>query len=206
MDTDSAGSRSTYELNITANDQGSPSLSNYTILTIKVGDVNDNAPIFERSLYEFEIFETESPQALVGQIIATDYDKDPDNSRITYTFTSGKGPFELNTNTGEIFTKGAMDAEIYGENNRWNFEISASDHGKPPKQSNPAKVTISLVDINDHAPIILKPDPKKDVLMLRNIEFGDLVLEEIIAEDRDATKPNNEFFFQLGKISLKYYK
>lgn len=181
--------------------QGIPSLSNFTILTIKVGDVNDNDPTFETSNFNFKIPENDQDGILVGTVVARDDDKDPENSRITYSFTDtgNKGPFELNSNTGEIFTKKAMDAEIWGENNQWNFEISARDHGKPSRRSKPAKVTIHLVDINDHAPKILKPDQKKDVLMLRNIEFGDLVLEEIIAEDLDATAPNNKVFFQLGK-------
>ena len=198
---DADSSDDSYVLNITATDHGTPPRSDYTILTIKVGDVNDNKPTFSQSKFVFNVPEDAGAKTLIGSVEATDADKDPENSRITYFFSdtgANRGPFELNADTGEISTLEDLDAELWKENNRWDFEIKAEDHGLPPKSSK-AQVTINLIDQNDNAPRFISPNPQTDVIMKSEIEFGDIILNDIEAEDLDATSPNNQFFFQLGK-------
>ena len=189
-----------YELTITATDHGEPAKSDYTKVTINVGDVNDNKPIFNQSRYEFNVIESTGPNEIIGRALASDADKGPENSRITYSwFNSNQSPFTLNADTGEISTLTELDAEVWKENSIWNYEIEATDHGAPEKSSK-AQVTINLIDENDNAPRFIAPNPKTDVQMIKNtIENGDIILDKIEAEDKDWTASNNKFHFQLGK-------
>ncbi len=47
-----------YNITITAADSGSPALSSQTTLNLKVSDVNDNPPRFQKSVYTAYVIET----------------------------------------------------------------------------------------------------------------------------------------------------
>ena len=63
-----------YKLNVSARDNGVPRRTSYALLELHVADVNDNAPRFEKSLYEATIMENEEEDSLVTTILATDRD------------------------------------------------------------------------------------------------------------------------------------
>ncbi|NXW05415.1 CDHR2 protein, partial [Fregetta grallaria] len=71
-------------------DHGVPQLSTSVNVTITVGDVNDNAPMFLNQSYEFSVFE-DSPGSLVGEVEATDADRTETNSRISFLLQRGSG-------------------------------------------------------------------------------------------------------------------
>ncbi|XP_059681564.1 LOW QUALITY PROTEIN: cadherin-related family member 2 [Gavia stellata] len=71
-------------------DHGVPQLSTSVNVTITVGDMNDNAPVFLNQSYEFSVFEG-SPGSLVGQVEATDADRTEINSRISFLLQRGSG-------------------------------------------------------------------------------------------------------------------
>ena len=73
-----------YKLKVRATDNGKPSKSARTRVDITVKDVNDNAPQFEKSLYEKELDENVRVGKLVIQVKATDRDAG-DNKQISYT-------------------------------------------------------------------------------------------------------------------------
>ncbi|PWA32449.1 hypothetical protein CCH79_00020962, partial [Gambusia affinis] len=52
---------SEYNITVTCSDGGIPSLSSSVTLTLKISDVNDNMPVFERSSYEAYIVENNKP-------------------------------------------------------------------------------------------------------------------------------------------------
>ena len=206
LDADGELGQDTYKLTIHAKDAGEPSQSDFTVLTIKVGDVNDNKPIFTTSTYVFNASELTKIGDVIGQVVAFDADKDEENSRINYSWSGDTGhtrsPFALDTDTGEISTTDDLDAEVWQENNHWNFEITAKDHGMPQKSS-VAQVTINLMDENDNAPRFISPNPKTEVTKINDgVEVNDIILRKIEAIDEDATKPNNQFYFQLGKCFI----
>lgn len=63
-----------YNITFTAVDEGSPALSTNKTITLRVSDVNDNAPVFERSYYEANIMENNSPGLSVFSVKAHDSD------------------------------------------------------------------------------------------------------------------------------------
>uniref|UniRef100_A0A672U8C3 Cadherin related family member 2 n=1 Tax=Strigops habroptila TaxID=2489341 RepID=A0A672U8C3_STRHB len=71
-------------------DHGVPQQSTLVNVTITVGDVNDNAPVFLNQSYEFSVFE-DSPGTLVGNVEATDADRTEINSRISFQLQRSSG-------------------------------------------------------------------------------------------------------------------
>lgn len=76
-----------------------------TPITITIQDQNDNAPEFEHSFYSFSFPELQQSIALVGQIIATDRDKQGPNSVISYSLQQPSPMFSIDPATGEVFSK-----------------------------------------------------------------------------------------------------
>jgi len=56
-------SRDLYDVTLMAFDGGSPPLNGSTSLNIVIDDVNDNAPVFERSVYTAQIYENDTAGA-----------------------------------------------------------------------------------------------------------------------------------------------
>ncbi|XP_042338849.1 protocadherin gamma-A2-like, partial [Plectropomus leopardus] len=65
---------SDYNITVTCSDEGVPSLSSSVTLTLQISDVNDNAPVFERSSYEAYIVENNTPGLSIFTVKARDAD------------------------------------------------------------------------------------------------------------------------------------
>ena len=99
--------KSLYLFSVVANDSGSPSLSGYTDVLIRVMDSNDHSPYFTSSEYRITV----SSEANIGTTVVTvaAFDEDEGlNGQLTYTITSGNdlGRFELvSSSEGSIRTR-----------------------------------------------------------------------------------------------------
>ncbi|NXE42329.1 CDHR2 protein, partial [Ptilorrhoa leucosticta] len=71
-------------------DHGEPQQNTTVNVTITVGDLNDNIPVFLNQSYEFSVFE-DSPGSFVGEVKATDADRTEINSRISFRLERGSG-------------------------------------------------------------------------------------------------------------------
>ncbi|XP_072573609.1 protocadherin alpha-3-like isoform X9 [Paramormyrops kingsleyae] len=148
-----------YNVTIIATDEGSPPLSNFSIITVFISDVNDNAPRFPEQHLNIYLKEN-SP---VGDILktVTAYDTDSnENARITYSLldNNSKGlpvssAVNVNSVTGDIYSMRTFNHE---EEKTFSFQIQATDSGDPPLSSN-ATVYVFIVDENDNSPQILPP-------------------------------------------------
>ncbi|KAF1384729.1 hypothetical protein PFLUV_G00123190 [Perca fluviatilis] len=74
---------SEYNITVTCSDEGVPSLSSSVTLTLQISDVNDNAPVFERSSYEAYIVENNTPGLSIFTVKARDADWNQ-NARVSY--------------------------------------------------------------------------------------------------------------------------
>ena len=63
-----------HRLTVRAVDRGLPSLSSTQTLTVEVGDVNDQAPVFSQSIYNASVAENRDPEEPVVRVSATDTD------------------------------------------------------------------------------------------------------------------------------------
>lgn len=126
-----------------------------TPLTITIQDQNDNAPEFEYSYYSFNFPELQQKNSFVGQVIATDRDKQGPNSIISYSLQQPSDLFSIDPATGEILSKFKMNYKRTSINaspeNTYSVIVVATDNGKPPMSSE-CLVTINVVDANNNAP------------------------------------------------------
>ncbi|KAG8439050.1 hypothetical protein GDO86_005303, partial [Hymenochirus boettgeri] len=140
-----------FEIEITAKDNGSQTLSSNTTLIIYIIDQNDNTPTFlypspesgGLSFYEMVPFPCEKG-SLITKVIAVDSDSGH-NSWLSYHFIQIQEPFPftINQHTGEIRT-----SRLFQEKDilKHKVVIMVKDNGDP---SLSATVTMSLV-VADH--------------------------------------------------------
>ncbi|XP_053497622.1 protocadherin gamma-A2-like isoform X9 [Ictalurus furcatus] len=168
---------SEYNITITATDEGSPSLSTNKTLRLKISDVNDNAPVFQRHSYTAYVMENNSPGVSIFAVTATDRDSG-NNARISYFLedlsvngVSASSYISVNADSGEILAIRSFDFE---QTKEFNIRVKAQDGGNPPLSSN-VSVKIIIQDQNDNAPQILYP-----------VQTGGSVVAEMVPRSADV--------------------
>jgi hypothetical protein len=96
-----------------------------TNVRIDVIDLNDNSPQFERSFYEFQIPSDTEPFTIIGNLSATDADKDIPS----YHLTKRHPLFTLIPKTGQIMLIKKPNIKSY------KLSVYASDNRKPSRLS-----------------------------------------------------------------------
>lgn len=154
-----------------------------TPLTITIQDQNDNAPEFEYSYYSFNFPELQNKNSFVGQVIATDKDKQGPNSIISYSLQQTSDLFTIDPATGEIISKFKMSYKRTSVNtspeNTYSVIVVATDNGKPPMSSE-CLVTINVVDANNNKPKF--KDHEKLVPVPQDATLGEEIIQ-LVAED-----------------------
>eukprot|EP00118_Oscarella_pearsei_P012437 m.91691 g.91691 ORF g.91691 m.91691 type:complete len:1711 (+) comp36705_c0_seq1:99-5231(+) len=138
-----------YVVRITATDQGSPRRRVSTILTVTIGDANDNAPHFSKPIYSANIDKNAAIGTSLLSATATDDDTGK-NAAIKYKIASKfEIPFRIGSSTGLIVSSGVLMPKTY------RFNIVAADEGVPSLNST-SDVVINVADINNHNPVFEK--------------------------------------------------
>ncbi|XP_053433790.1 protocadherin-7 isoform X2 [Nycticebus coucang] len=133
---------------IVAVDSGSPSLSSNNSLVVKVGDTNDNPPVFGQSVVEVYFPENNIPGERVATVLATDADSGK-NAEITYSLDSSVlGVFAIDPDSGDILVNTVLDRE---QTDRYEFKVNAKDKGIPVLQGS-TTVIVQVADKNDNDP------------------------------------------------------
>ncbi|NXX40546.1 PCDG2 protein, partial [Tricholaema leucomelas] len=152
---------SEYTVTVRAADGGSPSLWSSTVLTLRVLDVNDNAPVFSEESYSARLPENNAAGALVLTVRARDADWGQ-NARVRYRLGEGRvrgvplsSYVSVQAETGALYALRSFDYEEVREVGLW---VLAEDGGSPALSSN-VSVRIVIVDENDNAPQVLYPPP-----------------------------------------------
>eukprot|EP00079_Xenopus_tropicalis_P034557 XP_017948328.1 PREDICTED: protocadherin gamma-B1 isoform X6 [Xenopus tropicalis] len=144
--------QSALQIILTALDGGIPARTGISMIKIIISDINDNSPLFSQELYQVSLTESAPVNTLVIQMNATDADEGV-NGHITYYLSriskAAQQKFTIDTETGEIRTKGTLDFET---TKAYEMIVEAQDGGG--LFSN-AKVVIQIVDANDNAPEII---------------------------------------------------
>ncbi|KAM8764458.1 protocadherin alpha-10 isoform 12-T12 [Rhynchonycteris naso] len=140
---------------LTASDGGKPELTGSVSLLILVLDANDNAPIFDQSIYEVKLYENAPNQTLVIWLNASDADEEI-NKELTYSFSSLVTPsirrkFLMNERTGEIRVNDAIDFE---DSNTYEIHVDVTDKGNPPMVGH-CTVLVEILDENDNSPEVV---------------------------------------------------
>ncbi|XP_053211715.1 protocadherin Fat 4-like isoform X1 [Panonychus citri] len=144
---------STVDFIVIAFDGGIPQLSGTTNVQVKIEDINDNPPFFDREMYEVEVPEEVDPPYEVARITASDKDYG-DNAVIKYLILAGNEDksFAINPDTGLISTTEKLNYERKTEHILHVAARNLRPFQGPQAASivNPAvQVTIRVKDIND---------------------------------------------------------
>ncbi|CAI2294435.1 unnamed protein product [Caenorhabditis sp. 36 PRJEB53466] len=144
-------------IEVRANDRGVPSREGFANVTIKVMDMNDNAPFFEKTRYEGSVEETAPVGAAVMSFSAFDADIEAKDNVFTYQLAEESEYFYVTTDkdsqqssVGVLRVKQPLDFEDDVQRDGFDLRLRVSD-GRHDAE---AAVHVALVDRNDHAPII----------------------------------------------------
>lgn len=149
-----------YNLTIRVENNGAQQLASEATVYIVLEDVNDEIPLFTEREQE-TVLEGEPVGSKVTQVNAIDKDGTFPNNQVTYYVVDsdrneGKDYFEINRETGEIFTKVMFDREKQGA---YALEVEARDgapSARPNSNGQPNSVTkfirIGIADKNDNPP------------------------------------------------------
>ncbi|GBP84748.1 Protein dachsous [Eumeta japonica] len=145
--------KSSYSLFAEAKDQGNPARASRVPVTIKITDINDNAPeIIDPREDVVSVREEQPPGAEVARIKAIDRDNG-ENSTVVYSILNerdydGLNMFSIDSKTGVIKTSTVLD---HDERSIYRLTVVATDGGKPPKKTI-RQLKVEVLDLNDNRP------------------------------------------------------
>ncbi|KAM9849709.1 protocadherin beta-16-like [Aulostomus maculatus] len=182
---------SEYNISVSCSDEGVPSLSSSVTLTLHISDVNDNAPVFERSSYEASIVENNTPGLSIFTVKARDADWNQ-NARVSYILEDSSvngvpvsSYVSVSADSGVIHAVRSFDYEQIKD---FHFRVKAQDGGSPPLSSN-VTVKVLIQDQNDNPPQVLYPVQTGGSLVAemvpRSADVGYLVTK-VVAVDVDS--------------------
>ena len=178
---------------LTVQVKNSPDFMSEALLTVKVKDENNQAPVFT-NVESGTVLENEPAGTIVMHVSAVDADGTIPNNQVKYS-KSRRNPrdvtdlFSIDPHTGVITTNAEFDRE---ERAVYALIIDAKDgnasallqNGQP--NVTPQKFTISIADKNDNPPYF--PQQLYNVEVPEDQDIGSMVIEvRALDKDEDAT-------------------
>lgn len=157
---------SEYRLTIEARDNNGAVLSQQRktpgYVTIKVRDINDFTPRFEKELYT--VTSLQENVNIGGQVIlvrASDKDEGL-NGAILYSIDpaagNASGIFDIDTATGQVYVNRSLQGYV-----GWrHFVVIGQDQGVP-RLNNRTNIYVYVEDVNDHKPKIEQPQANRTI-------------------------------------------
>ncbi|XP_072119468.1 protocadherin Fat 3a isoform X1 [Mobula birostris] len=180
-----------------------------TIVTIEIGDLNDNKPVFQTNPYEAIIMEGMPIGTKVIQVQAVDEDSGT-NGQVTYGILPATqldledimNVFAIDPNNGWIRTLKDLDHE---KQPAYTFTVVALDHGEDVPLSSTAIVQLTVTDINDNPPNFLNEIYRGSV---RESDSPGEVVAVLSTRDDDTSEINRQVSYHItggnpkGKFAL----
>ena len=170
---------------VMAQDSGTPSRQTSATITIVLGDINDNYPNITDATPTVTVVEEVPFPLLIFDVSATDPDLGL-NGTVRYSYVTvvgadaaaGRFAFADNT-TGKFTAIGRLDREQWEQ---YSFTVSAYDLGTPPRTTSATR-TLTLLDINDNAPVFTMPLYR--VTVSDTVPLANNLVIRVNATDRD---------------------
>lgn len=181
--------KSSYILEVVAQDHGSSTLSSTVTVEISVLDVNDNSPKFSSSSYTIDVSEDAAVGSVVLDVTATDVDEGENGQILYFLSQEAKGAFTVDPDSGRITTTAPLDREKRAS---YTFHVYAVDLSPAAPRNATAQVTATILDINDNAPFFIQ-DP-----LIINVSSGSVSTHQVVAtmraEDKDFGANGSVFY------------
>ncbi|XP_050983302.1 protocadherin alpha-8-like isoform X6 [Labeo rohita] len=172
-----------YKLDIQASDKGQPPLIAESVVTIKIIDINDNAPEIDVTSLSSVVSEDSKPGTVISLISVSDKDSGI-NGKIVPS-VSDNIPFELKPSVQEniysLVTKGKLDRELLSH---YDITITVTDLGQPPLSSFKS-LRVQVSDVNDNRPEFSQ-DPLELYLVENNAPGASIM--SVSAFDKDLNE------------------
>ncbi|XP_014782250.1 protocadherin-18 [Octopus bimaculoides] len=172
-----------YDISLSCQDKGSPSLRRERNFSIQVMDVNDVQPQFTKDTFKFLTYENEDHKFPIGFVNATDADQGS-GGELTYFLLSNNEysiPFEI-TDYGFISTTNSLDHE---QKDTYQFKVLVKDNGNP-SLNNTANVIVEVMDENDNVPYFTFPSVNPFSLDVHYQPHRKNEIAVLRASDRDS--------------------
>ena len=159
---------SQYSLTVRASDNAPAPLTKWSLATVNITvmDLNDNAPSCSQSAEVVLLLES----TVVGTVVFTANCTDIDSaSLLSYHISQGndKGKFNVSS-SGEVRLNKPLNIE---DESLFSLLLTVSDSGSPVKDTN-ISVTVSVLPVNEHAPVFIADDQLYQIDVLENITLG----------------------------------
>ncbi|XP_056644010.1 fat-like cadherin-related tumor suppressor homolog isoform X1 [Diorhabda sublineata] len=146
-----------YVLQLRAVDKGIPPKESYKSVPVVLADFNDNAPVFNKEIYDIKVSESAPINTPLIRLKVTDADEGK-NAQVYLEIVGGNegGEFSINSETGMLYTAVPLDAE---SKQFYSLTVSAIDQGNvATRKQSSAKIKIYVEDKNDNDPIFEKSE------------------------------------------------
>lgn len=164
------------EFDITTIDQNNDSFSDTLHMTIKLNNLNDEAPLLDNLPAKIDIKETIGNNKDIFQVKSHDPDEIPDDVTI-YTLR-GANFLTINEDDGKITTN-VDNAFDYQKNKKVEVDVIATDQAG---NSNQETLTINVLDVNNVPPEI---QTYSDTIAIEENQKPDVPLDKVIITARD---------------------
>ncbi|XP_015127857.1 cadherin EGF LAG seven-pass G-type receptor 1 [Diachasma alloeum] len=164
-------------------------------LTLKIIDINDNAPVFNE-VEALRVTENAITDILIGTVTATDADG-PEFNKISYSIKAVNNTeddlISIDQKTGTIRVKSneTIDAEKY---EYIYYEVIASDG----ENNTTLTLPIYVIDMNDEVPYLLNDKFNSTIHILEKSASGTEIVT-IYGSDGDRTSPYNNVSYLINE-------
>ncbi|XP_053500578.1 protocadherin-16 isoform X2 [Ictalurus furcatus] len=160
---------------------------------VSVTDENDNSPRFSQERVFLAVRENLPAGTGFGRVSATDRDAGL-NSRLTFKLLHTDRNFQINSQTGEISTRAALDRE---HQSSYQLVVVVQDGGTPPRSAT-GTAHVTVLDENDNAPLLSHVFPGRELIIQvqEGLPAGSL-LGTLQAKDPDEGE-NGTIFYSLS--------
>ena len=190
--------RDYYEFMVFATDDGFPSRTCSSTITIIVQDINDNEPVFSNAQYEGSIVENSMPSDPILTVNATDYDSGT-SGEVQFSLVVDDIPFRIDGQSGGIFAIRSLNCEAA---NSYNFPVVASDSGNPPMEST-ATVTILVTGVDEFQPTF---DEESYEFYVTEDQVSGNTIGTVHATDRDMCNQRVLTYSFENREPLEYFR
>ena len=168
-----------YSLTILAVDGGSPPLSSSAQLVISVQPLFPETPLFTQSVYPASVPEN-TPTSSVTIVTATSSDSDlaTDYSFSPVTTTLFGSLFSINSSSGAVTTSQSLDRETQ---DHYQLSVVATTTLNDRQSSSNALVNVTVLDVNDHAPVFI--NPPATVVLLEYSPANQLLVQYVTSDE-----------------------
>nr|XP_032511121.1 cadherin-23 isoform X1 [Danaus plexippus plexippus] len=175
---------------------GADRLKSVATVLIDVLDVDDNTPVFDKSVYTAVVPENVPIGINVVKLTAVDPDEGL-GGEIKYEFLDegeAHGLFTIDSTTGEVTTRSALTGR--GRTDPYRLLVGAVDGGG---HSGDASLSLYIGDVsaNDGVPRFIRPADGEVLNVSENATIGTSVFQVVASDPDDPTQPSGQLSYSI---------